>query len=588
MCDVNEMTGYPSIDKPWLKYYSKEALLMKTPECTVYRNIYDNNKGYKNDTAILYFNKKLTYGVVFDQVEKCAKSLKKIGIEKGCCVNLCTAGIPEAIYIVLACSKIGAIANFINPLFTTEQMIERINDTETEWIFVLDELYSRIEVALPQTCINNVVILPVYNSMPNPLKMISRLKRKNVKACNSFRILSWFDFERIGDSYIGKTEQPYQKDTPVIMVYSSGTTGASKGILLTNDGINSTILSYQVPAFPYKREDTFLQMIPVWFSTGIVLSILMPLRMGITIILEPIFSKESFAKDLKKYKPTITLAATSLWLYAMDVYSSTKIDFSRFRYPTEGGEKLLRQDEIALNQFLQSNGCKRNIDKGYGMCELGSTVARSDDNKDYKSKLGGTGIPMLHAVVSAFDPVTNNELKYGEHGEIRVMSPARMKGYYKNQAATDEFFYTDEQGRVWGCTGDIGFIDEDGEVFILGRATDCATLDKGKHVYLFDIEDVILQEETLSGCKVVAVEENGKTILAAHMTVRAGVVFDKRKLAYQIHEYCKTQLPIDEVPSKYKFRTSFPVHNNGKRDNNALKAERDGFITADSLDENLG
>lgn len=115
-------------------------------------------------------------------------------------------------------------------------------------------------------------------------------------------------------------------------------------------------------------------------------------------------------------------------------------------------------------------------------------------------------------------------------------------------------------------------------IYILGRATDSATLDSGKKVYLFDIEDVILQEEVLSGCKVVAVEENGHIVFAAHMTVRNEISFDENKLAHKIYENCKERLPIDEVPKKYKFRTSFPVHTNGKRDNIALKQETGGVI----------
>lgn len=304
----------------------------------------------------------------------------------------------------------------------------------------------------------------------------------------------------------------------------------------------------------------------------------MPLRMGITVIAEPLFSKEQFAKDIKKHKPTMALTATSLWLYVMNKYKDKKIDLSNVFYPASGGEKLLKQDEIALYSFLTDHGCLGKIIKGYGMCELGSTVATSSRIAGYESKIGGTGFPMLHVIISAFDMETNKELRYGKHGEIRVCSPARMKGYYKNEEATNQFFYTDENGQVWGCTGDIGYVDEDGEVFILGRATDSATLDSGKKVYLFDIEDVILQEESLSGCKVIAVEEDGHIVLAAHMTVRNEISFDENKLAHKIYENCKERLTIDEVPKKYKFRTSFPVHSNGKRDNNALKQETDGFI----------
>lgn len=574
-----KLTGYPSIDKPWLKYYSEEASTIRTPECTVYRNIYDNNKDYPKDIAIRYYGNDISYSTLFEKVETCAKSLKQIGIKEGDCVTLCTAGVPEAIYLVLACSKIGAIANFINPLFTTEQMIDRINDTKSEWIFILDAMYSYIEKALPKTCVKNAVILPVWNSMANPVKALARSKSKTnkiTKSVASYRFLSWKEFQNIGKPYHGVTEAPYQKDIPVIMVYSSGSTGASKGILLTNNGVLSTCYNRNIPPEPVKRGQTFLQMIPIWFSTGIVISVIVPLICGCIVIPELIFSKESFVKDLIKFKPNMTLTATSLWLYAIS--TKKQIDFSNMKCAISGGEKCLSQDETRINEYLQTHGCQSFLMKGYGMCELGGTVTSTSENHSYINKNCGVGYPLHNVIVSTFNLQNNKELKYREHGEIRVISPSQMKCYYRNEAATNEFFYTDEQGRKWGCTGDIGYVDEDGEVFILGRATDCTMLDSGKKVYFFDIEDVILQEEVLSGCKVVAVKENGKTILAAHMTVRKDVDYDCETLACKIYENCKKNLPAAEVPTKYKFRDSFPVHSNGKRDNNALKQEKDGFI----------
>lgn len=574
-----ELTGYPSIDKPWLKYFPESAFELKPQECTVYRGIYDNNKEYPNDIALLFFGKKITYGKLFDEVEKCAKALKSIGIKEGDCVTLCTAGIPEAVYTVLACSKIGAIANFINPLFTTEQMIARINETNAEWIFILDEMYSYIEKALPNTCIKNAVIMPVYNSMQDAIKVALALKgkaRKILKLKSPQKHMLWNDFVKLGEAFDCNTEIEYKKDTPVIMVYSSGTTGASKGILLTNESANAVIATYRNSSFVFERGYTFLQMIPIWFSTGIVLSIIMPLCMGVTVIPEPLFSKETFLKDLIKYKPSMTVTATSLWLYVME-HDSQKIDFTNMQYPTAGGEKVLPQDEKLLNEFLKKRGCKKKLYKGYGMCELGSEVTGSTDAKGYNDKPGGNGYPMRGVIVSAFDINTNKELKYGEHGEIRVNSPGRMKEYYKNEKATAEFFHTDENGLVWGCTGDIGYVDEDGELFILGRATDNTVLDSGKKIYLFDIEEIILQNKAVSGCKVVAVKNNGKTILAAHMTLKDNSI-DKEKLAGELHDLCSKQLSAEEVPHMYKFRESFPVHSNGKRDNGALAAETNGFI----------
>lgn len=577
MGNEKQLTGYPSIDKPWLKYYSEAALAMRAPECTVYRNVYDSNKAYPNDTALLYFGNRISYGKLFADVEVCARSLKQIGIQPEACVTICSAGVPESIGLVLACSKIGAIANFINPLFSTEQMIDRINDTEAEWLFVLDAMYPYIEKALPKTCIKNVVVIPVNRSMGTAVKMLAALKSKTksiLRANTPCRFMHWNDFEGIGAAYTGNTEELYQKDRPVIMVYSSGSTGASKGIVLSNDAANATVIDSLSSGLSYNRGMDFLQMIPVWFSTGIIQSVLLPLTYGISVILEPSFNAGTFVKDVIRYRPFFTLVATSIWLKAIQDKDFQKTNLSFLLYPFTGGEKVLPQGEKEINTFLRDRGCKSPLLKGYGMCELGGKVTDSL----VANKPGSVGIPMADITVSIFDPTTNAELPYGAHGEIRVNSPSHMSEYYKNQKATADYFWTDHNGVTWGCTGDIGYIDEDGLLFVLGRASDSAILDSGKRVYLFDIEEVILQEEMLSGCKVVAVKENGKTVLAAHMTVRKDAEYNPDTLARRIFENCKKQLPDEEIPTKYKFRDSFPVHTNGKQDNHALTQETGGFI----------
>ncbi len=584
--DTNH-TGYPSVDKPWLKYYTEDDLRIEVPKCTIYQNIYEQNKNYSNDIAINYYGNKMRYAKLFSKTESCAKSLRQIGIKRGDCVTLCTAGVPEAIYIVLACSRIGAIANFINPMFTTEQMTDRINDTEAEWIFILDEMYSYIEKALPKTCIGKVVIIPATNSV-QPIAAKALYLKSKARKILSDKIrgkqdyLSWKEFINLGKVYTGIIDLQYEPDTPTVMVYSSGTTGASKGILLTNDGINATIANYQTEQFHYERYMTMLQTIPIWFSTGIVLSMLMPITNGVAVILEPQFSKETFVKDILKYKPSVCLTATSLWMYVMEVQECKNADLSNFIYPFTGGEKISGRDENRLNIFLKEHGCKQRLYKGYGMCELGSTVSTFGDAVEYESKHGGTGYPMLNSMVSAFDINTDRELKYREHGEIRVCSPARMKEYYKNPEATAEFFKTDENGNVWGCTGDIGYVDEDGEVFICGRAIDAATLKTGERIYLFDIEDVIFEDENVVQCKVVDIDTPDGTELAAHIVFREDADNSDQALS-RIHELLAAKLPAPHVPRYYKSRASMPVHSNGKRDIEALRQDREGCFKVEEV-----
>lgn len=446
-----ELTGYPSIDKPWLKYYSEEALGIEVPSCTVFQNVYENNKDFLEDIAIEFFCNKITYGAMFQSIDKAAKAFVNFGVKKGDIVNFVTSSTPEIIIAILALGKIGTVANMINVTFTEEQIISRVNDTEANLIIVMEQLYFKIENIIEKLCVKKMIIVSVMDSMPVVTRM---LVKKKLKANISYSdtVITWKVFiKTFGDSVI-QTENIYRKGQPFVMVYSSGTTGASKGIVLSHDSINATLSHYISPDFPYERGDKFLQMIPIWFSTGIVVSCLMPLCMGITVILEPNFSAESFCYDVRKYKPTMTLVATSLWLSFIKDKKIQKTDLSFLQYPITGGEQLLQRVENNINAFLAQRNCKAKILQGWGMCELGGTVA---SNSITHRKSGSTGFPIKGVTVAAFDMETNQELKYNRRGELRVISPARMKYYYKKKEATDEFFYIDDEGRAWGCTGDM-------------------------------------------------------------------------------------------------------------------------------------
>ena len=244
-------------------------------------------------------------------------------------------------------------------------------------------------------------------------------------------------------------------------------------------------------------------------------------------------------------------------------------------YPITGGEQVLPRTEAAINAFLKKHGCRSVLLKGYGMCELGSTV--STDSSSIR-KTGSTGYPIKGVVVSAFDVNTNKEMPYGHRGEIRVQSPARMKGYFKNPDATEKYFYTDEDGNKWGCTGDLGYVDEDGFIYILGRASDKFTTQDGKEIFCFDIENVILDNENIASCEVVGLSKDDYYVPVAHLILEDTCLQNSEEVIQQIYENCKRKLDVNCVPCGYKCRDVFPVKSSGKRDMGALKEERDGFI----------
>ena len=583
---MSNLTGYPSIDKPWLKYYNDEAIRVAIPQKTLYQNILDHNCKSMSNVALQYFDAKITYQSLFDRVEVCARALLAVGITCGDCFTVCSAGIPETIALILAASKIGAVANMLNPTFQTAQMIDRITETGAKILFVMDKMYSFVKDVIDKTCIETVIVIPAAESLSFPMRVLSMVKTdKMLKSAtqNKKNVIFWLNFLKYGNYFTGETETNYAKDRPVAMVYSSGTTGASKGILLTNDSMNASIVQYETAPFQYQTGNTFLHLIPIWFSTGMFISLFMPMCLGITTILIPSCNADSFKKALLKYKPNYALAVAGLWLAVIDDPAMKKLDLSNMIYPITGGEYILPKSEMTLANFLAAHGCKNPLVKGYGMCELGATATTSFDGMDCAEAVGA---PLPKVIVSAFDPDTDKELQYGQRGELRIDTPCRMKEYFRNPDATAAFFKQDSTGRVWGCTGDIGYVDENGYVHILGRTSDCYIACDGGKYYLFDTKAVILQDDAVAQCEVVDVAIEGAQRLTAHIILDKGAFGDDtQQIITRIHALCKAKLPVHAIPYAYKIREDFPAsENSNKKDIRKLKADLEGLIFAHKLD----
>lgn len=560
-----KLTGYPSIDKPWLKYYTDEAMKSTIRKCSVYQNIYDGNCAYPNDIALLYFGKKITYKELFVQIDRTATALISYGVKCGDNVALCMPATPETIYLILALNKIGANANMLNPLFSEEQLKNRINDTGAKLLFVVNELYGRVENIISKTSIENVISCAAVNSLGAVVKLLK--KAKNIP-----NTIVWDAFIKSGKN-IALTVPEYTPDRPAIIVYSSGSTGASKGIQLTNDSINNTINEGVQIGFEWKRGDKWFSQIPIWFSTGVCAQTLVPLKYGITIILEPMYDFEIFYQHIIKYKPNFMITACGLLDYLMT--KKPKADaYKEFKFLCAGGEYVTPSAEKKYNNWLKDNGNHYGFFKGYGMCECGGTVTASSPKCNV---MGSAGIPTPNVVVSAFALGSDKELKYGERGEIRVLTPCRMLGYYKNLEATAQFFHEDAQGNIWACTGDMGYVTEDGNVYIDGRISSSYINSNGETVYLFDIERAILDIEQVRQCKVVVSKIDGNNTHVAHITLSDGV--DAQYVCSLIKEHCLKKLDTNHFPHLIKLHISaLPVSPSGKLDIAEMEKDIDEVI----------
>lgn len=564
--EEKEMTGYPSIDKPWLKYYSDG--FPSVPKCTIWRNIYDNNKDYPNDIALMYYGRKITYEKLFQNVETAKRAFITAGVKRGDNVAFLMLSCPEMVYAILALNQLGAVANMVNPTFTAEQMRDRINDSEANIILILDQLYDRLTPVISEICPKKRVIVPLTDSMPYPTKIAAQIKMNKRIPVGSNQLL-WKNFIENGAHCSVDIPDEYIDNTPAIMVYSSGSTGASKGIVLVNDGINHTIAEFDRSEHGFTRQLRFLHMGAPWLSTMMVICLLMPLKKGMIVILEPLFTEEQFLNGMYKYHPNATLTTVSHWLYAINSPKLQHSDLSELVFPLTGGEKVISKNEKRIVSFFEEHGCNSKLYVGYGMCELGSGVASNSRNH---VKIGSVGYPIGGVSIAAFDINTNQELKTNERGEIRVLTPTLMKEYYKRPDATAEFFWKDQDGRTWGRTGDIGYVDEDGFIYIQGRATDTFKLNDGKVHYCFDVEDIILTQDGVDQCEVVAIpNSDGYDDLHCFVVKEAKSTISDSALVDGLRTYCREALSADEVPKTIRVLNKFPIKPSGKRDMDALR-----------------
>ncbi len=571
---MGPMVGYPTIDKPWLKYMTEENVVKDIPVKNVYQELFDNNKDYPDQIALMYFGAKISFRSFFKNIDKAAKALYANGVRKGTFVTVYAITTPEIIYAFYACARLGAICSFMNPfelkgtVESKKGTAEIIRSNKSKLAIVLDKFYSSSRNILEDANIEKIVLLPTLNS--SPLRFIS----KGTKPEKDNEIL-WNKFIKEGRNIELPKEIPFEDEMPLVTVCSSGSTGKPKAIVLTHDSLENSAHAYPRCEVPTKRASICYQVVPAFASTGISTSVHMPLSQGGTLFMDPRFERKVFVKNNLKMNPSATVASTSLFQGFLDEsLLPPKGNLSNFTACFQGGEKVEMEDKLAIEAVFKRYNSNAKLMNGYGQCECGAGIATQTALTPSNCSVG---IPIPGVTVGLFDE-NRNEQRFNKRGEILVNTPCGMKEYFNNPEATAQYFYYDELGTKWNCTGDMGVMNENGEITVLGRMSDCSIVN-GKKFYNFDIENVIRKFDFVQNCDVFC--DNNNT-LVGHIILKERT--SKEKYREIIDTFTNALLnefhDNDYLPQKYKFRDSFPASIYSKRDVAAMKAETDGFIMA--------
>ena len=584
-----ELTGYASIDKPWMKYYSEETINSDIPKCKMYTYIKECIKNYGNGHCFEFFGKKIKYKDFLKNVETIAKSFKILGVKEEEIVSLVSPTTPEAVYTVYALNMIGSICNIVDPRLSIDNLREKL--MYSKYIVSIDLAKPKIEKALTDNQVS--IYYNISNSFSLPLKSI--VDFKNLFSKKDERGMDWSKFLSLAKLCSEENiESEYKEHQVAVIVSTSGTSGKSKLAQLTNENINSVAWQYGNSGISHNLGDTFLNIMPLFLSYGIVAGIHMPLSLGFKNVIIPQRDLNKMGHYLMKYKPQAYLdipAGFDALIHDSKIHSIREIkfnfkgkkykmnieknfDLSFLKNPGVGGDHLNENLEKQTNKFLYEHNNLKKVQKGYGMTEVSS--AAIVNVSDQCNSINSVGIPFTKTMVKIVKPDTLEELKYNEIGELLISSPAIFKGYLGNDDATNMEILYDENGTKWIRTGDLFTINENGELFFKERMKMMFVRPDGHNNHPNIINELILNHPKVQEACTVGIKSPNhdfgkfpKTVIVLKNEYK-GLEDEVQK---ELEDMCMKKFSQRDVPYFYEFRDSLPMTPNGKVDYRLLESE---------------
>lgn len=562
---------YASQAKPWLKYYDQKFIDQTLPALSAFEYVCQRSKNHLNDTALEYYGRKFTYADLIVNVKKTAAALRGAGVKKGDIITVVSIMTPEIIALFYAADMMGATLNLVDPRYSVEGIREYIEEVDSHLLVCLNVVYERCRQAAKRTNVEKVIVLSPADSLPPVMAVGYKLTTpdKNKYASN---VIRWKQFIKGGEGQSTAAE-PYDPDHACVVVHTGGTTGSPKGVMLTDDCFNGIALQFQAYPKLFHRGQKLMNVMPPFIAYGFACGIHLPLVLGFTVVIIPNLDPAKLGSLVLKHKPEHMFGVpTHYQQLAADPKLRDK-DLSFIINYAAGGDSLSRGAEQTVNDFLAAHGARYPIAKGYGMTEVSSaaTVAAGLDNKP-----GSVGIPMVNTVVAAFEPGTDQELPIGQRGELCISGPCLMKGYYNKADETAMILRRHPDGRIWVHTGDMGYLDEDGFVFLDSRIKRMIIRHDGFKVFPSMIENVVSRHPAVHQCSVVGCTDKDHTqgrLPFVYIVLKADTTAKKKQVIRELERMCAEELPEYVQPVAYKFISSMPMTPVGKVDYRQLEAD---------------
>ena len=566
-----------SASAPWTRYYGDTPASLDYPYKTMYQMVATAAKQYPNSAAYVFMGKETTYSAFMKRIEAAARGLYRMGIRKGDKVTICMANTPQALDCFYALNRLGAIPNMIHPLSAAKEIAFYLNFSKSKAILTLDQFYGKVAQILPELeAPTEVLIAKVADELPFPLNALYPLTKsaRAVEKLPKSGYTLWYDMVKAGKDTEIPSEEGKFDDCGAIL-YSGGTTGTTKGIMLSN--LNFNALGMQTIAasgYGSIAGMKMLSVMPVFHGFGLGIGIHTALIGGATCILLPQFNVKIYAETLIKQKPNLIPGVPTLFEALLRAKDLEGQDLSFLKGIFSGGDSLSPELKKKVDVFLKDHNCSQQIREGYGTTEC--VTASCLTPRDH-ARSGSIGVPFPDVYYKIVAPGTTEEVAANTEGEICISGPTVMLGYMDNPEETANTLRRHYDGRVWLHTGDLGHMDQDGFVYFRQRMKRMI-ISSGYNVYPSQLENVIDSHEKVMLSCVIGVKDAYRGQQVRAYVVPMPGVEPTEELKQELLEHCRQRIAKYAMPRELEFRKELPKTLVGKVAYRVLEEEANAAL----------
>jgi long-chain acyl-CoA synthetase len=558
-------------ERPWLQFYGDVPHGLEYPSISLYEAVAATARRAPTARAFDFLGRTGTYAELLAAIDGCANAFAAAGLGQGDRLTISMPTSPQGVVAFYAAAKLGAVASMIHPLSTAEEIEGYLNLSRSRIAVTLDAFYGPFAEVRSQTPLETLILTRISDYLP-PLKRVGfwwTRGRKIPRVPRAADVRWWSTF--VEGSHRVAPAAEVDPQSPAAVLYSGGTTGSPKGILLSHANFISE--GMQVVAWVGMDErDTVLGALPIFHGFGLGALVNAAFMSGASVVMVPVFSPEAVAKVIRERRPTLMAGVPTLYEALCRDEAALPRDMSSLRAAFCGADTLPRPVKERFERLVAERNGRVRLLEGYGLTEA-VTAIMGTPLDEYRE--GSVGVPFPDMLAMICEPGTESGLPPGETGEICVSGPPVMLGYRDNPEATAEALRRHADGRLWLHTGDIGRMDEDGFFYFVTRLKRMIK-SSGFNVFPAQVEDVLYQHPAVVEACVVGVPDEAQGERVQAFVVAAKGVAAAPELAEELIQHCRAHLIKWSCPRNVEFRAELPMTRVGKVDYAALTREASG------------